>query len=319
MPAGHGQGRRALRRTILSKLSRRAFRRPVSDADIRPLLAFYQSGRAEKDFDYGIEKAVRAMLVSPDFLFRIEHDPRGAAPGSVYRISDLELATRLSFFLWSSIPDDELLDLAEKGKLKDSAVLTQQVRRMLDDPRSDSLVSNFAGQWLYTRSLEQVKPDQDVFPDFDDSLRQSFQRETELFFRNVLREDRSVMELLDANYTFLNQRLAEHLRNPNIYGSQFRKVELTDPNRGGLLGQGSILTVTSYPNRTSVVQRGKWILENLLGAASAASARRSGIEAARRGWKKAHHAGGDGAASRESDLLLLPFAHGSDRVRAREF
>ena len=205
-----GEGRRALRPHDPLEAEPPGFSTARQRRRYQPLLAFYQSGRAEKDFDYGIEKAVRAMLVSPDFLFRIEHDPRGAAPGSVYRISDLELATRLSFFLWSSIPDDELLDLAEKGKLKDSAVLTQQVHRMLDDPRSDSLVSNFAGQWLYTRSLEQVKPDQDVFPDFDDSLRQSFQRETELFFRNVLREDRSVMELLDAKYTFLNQRLAEH-------------------------------------------------------------------------------------------------------------
>jgi mono/diheme cytochrome c family protein len=252
-------------RMILSALSRRAFRRPVTDADLKPLLAFYQNGRRDGDFENGIEKAVRAMLASPDFLFRVEHDPPGTTPGSVYRISDLELASRLSFFLWSSIPDDELLHLAEKGKLKDPLVLEQQVRRMLDDPRSDSLVTNFAGQWLYIRNMGQVKPDPDAFPEFDESLRQSFQRETELFFQNILREDRSVMELLDANYTFLNQRLAEHYGIPNIYGSQLRKVALTDPNRGGLLGQGSILTVTSYPNRTSVVQRGKWILDNLLG------------------------------------------------------
>jgi len=253
-------------RAILSSLGRRAFRRPVTDADLKPLLAFYQSGRRERDFDYGIEMALRAMLVSPDFLFRMERDPAGAGPGSVYRIGDFELASRLSFFLWSSIPDDTLLDLAEKGKLKDPAVLEQQVHRMLDDPRSESLVSNFAGQWLYLRSLAQVKPDPDAFPEFDESLRQAFQQETELFFQTILREDRSVIELLDANYTFLNQRLAEHYGIPNVYGSQFRKVALTDPNRGGLLGQGSILTVTSYPNRTSVVQRGKWILENLLGA-----------------------------------------------------
>jgi hypothetical protein len=253
-------------RTILSALGRRAFRRPVTDADLKPLLAFYQSGRRERDFDYGIEKALRAMLVSPDFLFRMERDPAGSGPGSVYRVGDFELASRLSFFLWSSVPDDTLLDLAEKGKLKDPAVLEQQVHRMLDDPRSESLVANFAGQWLYLRSLAQVKPDPDAFPEFDESLRQAFQQETELFFQTILREDRPVMELLGANYTFLNQRLAEHYGIPNIYGSQFRKVALTDPNRGGLLGQGSILTVTSYPNRTSVVQRGKWILENLLGA-----------------------------------------------------
>ncbi|HEV3200061.1 MAG TPA: DUF1592 domain-containing protein [Bryobacteraceae bacterium] len=253
-------------RKILATVGRRAFRRPVTEADLRPLLAFYQSGRTERDFDFGIEKALRAMLVSPDFLFRVEQDPRGSGPGSVYRISDWELASRLSFFLWSSVPDDQLLDLAEKGKLKDPAVLDQQIRRLLDDPRSNSLVSNFAGQWLFIRGLAQQKPDPDAFPEFDESLRQSFQKETELFFQNILREDRSVLELLDANYTFLNQRLAEHYGIPNIYGPQFRKVVLTDSNRGGLLGQGSLLTVTSYPNRTSVVQRGKWILDNLLGS-----------------------------------------------------
>jgi len=251
---------------ILASVGRRLFRRPLTGADLKPLLAFYQSGRAERDFDFGIEKALRAMLVSPDFLFRIEPDPPGAAPGSVYHINDFELASRISFFLWSSAPDGEILDLAEKGKLNEPAVLEQQVRRMLDDPRADSLVSNFAGQWLYIRNLTQQRPDPDAFPEFDESLRQAFRQETELFFRNVLRQDRSVMELLDANYTFLNQRLAEHYGIPNIYGPQFRQVTLTDPNRGGLLGQGSILTVTSYPNRTSVVQRGKWILDNLLGS-----------------------------------------------------
>jgi hypothetical protein len=253
-------------RTILTKLARRAFRRPVTDHDVKPLLVFYQGARAQGDFDHGIQKALEAMLVSPDFLFRVERDPKEAAPGSVYRIDDFALASRLSFFLWSSIPDDQLLNLAEQGKLKDPLVLQQQVRRMLDDPRSQALVDNFAGQWLYLRNLQLSSPDPDAFPEFDDSLRQAFQTETSLFFQNVLREDHSVLELLDANYTFLNQRLAQHYGIPNVYGSQFRKVMLTDPNRGGLLGQGSILTVTSYPNRTSVVQRGKWILENLLGA-----------------------------------------------------
>jgi mono/diheme cytochrome c family protein len=253
-------------RTILSTVGRRAFRRPLTDADLNPLMAFYRSGRAERNFDSGIEKALRALLVSPDFLFRVEKDPNGAKPGAVYRISDLELASRLSFFLWSSVPDDQLLDLAQKGKLRDAAVLSQQVRRLLDDPRSDSLVSNFAGQWLYIRNLSQQRPDPDAFPEFDESLRQAFRQETELFFRDILREDHSVMDLLDANYTFLNQRLAEHYGVTNIYGSQFRKVALTDANRGGLLGQGGILTVTSYPNRTSVVQRGKWVLDNLLGS-----------------------------------------------------
>lgn len=253
-------------RTILSTVARRAFRRPVTDADLKPLMAFYQSGRTERNFEFGIQKALRAMLVSPDFLFRVETDPKGTAPGSNYRLSDVELASRLSFFVWSSVPDDQLLDLAEKGKLKDPVVLEAQVKRMLADPRSSSLVSNFAGQWLFIRGLAQQKPDPDAFPEFDESLRQAFQHETELFFQSILREDRSILELLDANYTFLNQRLAEHYGISNIYGSQFRKVDLTDPNRGGLLGQGSLLTVTSYPNRTSVVQRGKWVLDNLLGS-----------------------------------------------------
>ncbi|HYW42709.1 MAG TPA: DUF1592 domain-containing protein [Bryobacteraceae bacterium] len=252
-------------KTILANLARRAFRRPVTDADILPLVAFYTSGREEGDFDHGIEKALRALLVSPDFIFRVEHDPRGAAPGTVYRISDVELASRLSFFLWSSIPDEQLLAAAEKGRLKDPAILEAQVRRMLADPRSESLAGNFAGQWLSLRNLAVQKPDPDAFPEFDEGLRQAFGEETELFVANVLREDHSVLELLDANYTFLNDRLGEHYGIPGIYGSQFRKVTLTDPNRGGLLGQGSILTVTSYPDRTSVVQRGKWILEALLG------------------------------------------------------
>jgi hypothetical protein len=249
-------------RRILETLTRRAFRRPVTSADVTPLLAFYRSGRAEGDFDAGIERAIEAMLMSPDFLFRVEQDRKAA----VYRISDYELASRLSFFLWSSIPDDELLALAGAGKLRDSAVLHQQVRRLLEDSRSRALVENFAGQWLHLRNLATVKPDPQDFPEFDEALRRAFQQETQMLFESVLREDRSVFELLDANYTFLNQRLAEHYGIPRIYGAQFRRVQLDDPNRGGLLGQGSILTVTSYPNRTSVVQRGRWILENLLGA-----------------------------------------------------
>lgn len=253
-------------RKILGTLARRAFRRPVTDADINPLFAFYQQERQKSDFEAGIQNAIEAMLVSPDFLFRVERDPRNNAPGSVYRLNDFELASRLSFFLWSSIPDDELLALAEKGRLQDKAVLEQQTRRMLADPRSEALVSNFGGQWLHLRNLETSTPDPDQFPYFDDGLRQAFRRETELFFDSVLREDRSIFELLSADYTFLNQRLAEHYGIKGVYGSQFRRVALHDPNRGGLLGQGSILTVTSYPNRTSVVQRGKWVLENLLGA-----------------------------------------------------
>ena len=252
-------------RTILSTIATRAYRRPVTDQDIKPLLGFYRSGRAEGNFDNGVEMALRAMLVSPNFLFRIERDPQVVPASGVYRVDDYELASRLSFFLWSSIPDDELLKLAGQGKLKQPEVLSAQVARMLDDKRSSAFVSNFAGQWLFLRTLAQVKPDQDVFPKFDTSLRDSFERETEMFFNAVLRENRPVTELLSADFTFLNQRLAEHYGIPNVYGSQFRRVTLTDPSRGGLLGQGSILTVTSYPNRTSVVQRGKWVLENLLG------------------------------------------------------
>ncbi len=259
-------------RRILSTLARRAFRRPVTAADIQPLYAFYEKGRGSStgapaktgDFETGIQKALEALLVAPEFLFRIEQDPARAEPGKAYRVSDLELASRLSFFLWSSIPDDQLLDLAERGRLKNPTILQQQVQRMLADPRSDALISNFAGQWLHLRNVEQVKPDPDIFP-FDEFLRQAFMKETELFIASIFREDRSLLDLLTADYTFVNERLADHYGIPKIYGSQFRRVAVTDPNRRGLLGQGSILTVTSYPNRTSVVLRGKWILENLLG------------------------------------------------------
>ena len=251
--------------TILAKLTRRAFRRPVTEADIKPLMAFYDKGRAEGDFDNGVERALTAMLVSPDFLFRVERDPKGSAPGAIYKVSDVALASRLSFFLWSSIPDEQLLELAEQNKLSNPVALQAQVQRMLEDPKSQALVDNFAGQWLYLRNLQLMTPDPVLFAEFNDNLRDDFKTETALFFQNVLREDRSILELLDAKYTFLNQRLAEHYGIEGVYGPQFRKVELTDPNRGGLLGQGSILTVTSYPNRTSVVQRGRWILENLLG------------------------------------------------------
>jgi mono/diheme cytochrome c family protein len=254
----------ACARTIIATLAHRAFRRPVTNADIQPLYAFYEKGRAGGDFESGIQNAIQAMLVSPEFLFRIERDPSTLEPAKAHRVSDLELASRLSFFLWSTIPDAELLDLAEKGRLEEPAVLDHQVRRMLDDPRADTLVSNFAGQWLNLRNVETQKPDPVIFP-FDESLRQAFLTETELFVSSIFREDRSLLDLLSADYTFVNQRLAEHYGLPRIYGSQFRRVTLTDVNRHGLLGQGSVLTVTSYPNRTSVVQRGKWILENLLG------------------------------------------------------
>jgi hypothetical protein len=250
---------------IVASLARHAYRRPVADADIRPLLGLYQTARVKGDFDSGIQEAIQGILVSPDFLFRVEVDPKTASRNGVHRISDLELASRLSFFLWSSVPDDTLLNLAVAGKLSNPTVLDQQVHRMLDDPKSSSLTSNFAGQWLFIRNLETVRPDPVAFPDWDESLRASFKAETELFFDSILRENRSVLDLLTANYTFLNERLARHYGIPGIYGSQLRRVTLDDPNRGGLLGQGSLLTVTSYPNRTSVVQRGKWVLENLLG------------------------------------------------------
>jgi mono/diheme cytochrome c family protein len=267
-PANHAEELGCAQK-ILANLSRHAYRRPVTAADVKPLLAFYQSARPQGDFDFAVQKAIQAMLVAPDFLFRIEADPAAAGEGSpqnrVHRISDVELASRLSFFLWSSVPDDRLLDLAETSKLSRPEVLQQEVDRMLDDPRADALVQNFAGQWLQIRNLATVRPDPIIFADFDESLRWSMKRETELFFESILRENRSVLDLLSADYTFLNERLAVHYGIPDIYGSQFRRVALKDPNRGGILGQASLLTVTSPPNRTSVVQRGKWILDNLLG------------------------------------------------------
>lgn len=253
----------ACARTILSTLARRAYRRPVTNAEVQTLIGFYNEGRRDGAFEHGIEMAIRALLTSPEFLFRIEHEP---AQANAYRIDDVDLASRLSFFLWSSIPDDQLLELATKKRLQNPAVLEQQVRRMLADRRSQALVNNFAAQWLYLRNLESAKPDNRLFPDFDDNLRQAFRRETELFFESIVSEDRSVLDLLNANYTFVNQRLAKHYGIPHVYGSHFRRVELGEGHvRGGLLGQGSILTVTSYANRTSPVLRGKWILENLLG------------------------------------------------------
>jgi hypothetical protein len=252
--------------TILSTLARRAYRRPVAAADVKPLLAIYAEGRAQGSFDAGIERAMSRLLVSPEFLFRVERDPANIPPDTPYRISDLELASRLSFFLWSSIPDEELLDLAAAGTLKDDAVLAQQVRRMVADPRAEAFVKNFAGQWLYLRNLPSAMPISFNFPDFDAALRASMQRETELFFDSIIREDRGALELLTANYTFLNERLARHYGIPNVRGTHFRRVTLApDSVRGGLLGQGSILTVTSHPDRTAPVVRGKWILENLLG------------------------------------------------------
>jgi mono/diheme cytochrome c family protein len=253
-------------RKILATLARRAYRRPVTDADLRNLLGFYQEGRNKGGFEAGIGMALRRILVSPEFLFRIERDPPNVAPNTEYRISDLELASRLSFFLWSTLPDDELLAVAERGELKNPAVLEQQVRRMLADARSQALIGNFAGQWLYLRNMRKVVPDPEAFPEFDENLRQAFLKETEMFVESMLREDRSVLDLLRANYTFLNERLARHYGIPDVYGSHFRRVTLKDEARMGLVGQGSLLTVTSYPTRTSPTFRGKWLLENLLGS-----------------------------------------------------
>ena len=252
---------------IVERLARRAYRRPVTDADTAPLLAAYEAGRQEGGgFEDGVRWAIEALLVSPKFLFRVEETPPATVPGAPYRVGDLDLASRLSFFLWSSIPDDELVDLAADGRLREPGVLEEQVRRMLDDPRAGALVENFAGQWLYLRNLPSVAPDTVRFPDFDDNLRHALRQETELFMASQIREDRGVLDLLRADYTFINERLARHYGIPGVYGSHFRRVAYRDDRRAGLLGHGSLLTVTSYPHRTSPVLRGKWLLENLLGA-----------------------------------------------------
>ena len=251
---------------ILSTLMRRAYRRPVAGADLERPLELYRAARDEGGFDAGIEMGLAAVLVSPEFLFRVERDPAGVEAGAAYRLSDLELASRLSFFLWSSIPDDELLAAAERGELTAPGGLERQVRRMLADPRASNLVTNFAGQWLHLRNLESITPDMRVFPDFDDNLRQAFRHETEMLVESVLREDRSVLDLLRADYTYLNERLAKHYGVPHVYGSRFRRVEFGEGGtRGGLLRQGSILLATSYATRTSPVIRGKWVLDNILG------------------------------------------------------
>ncbi len=253
-------------REILGRIMRRAYRRPAKADETAKTLAFYREGRKDGSFEAGIENALSSILVSPNFLFRVEHDPANAVPKSAYAINDIDLASRLSFFLWSSIPDEELLAAAERGELHKTAVLDQQARRMLADRRATSLASNFAGQWLYLRNLESITPDLRLFPDFDDNLRQAMRQETEMFFESVLREDRSAIDLLKADYTFLNERLARHYEISGVYGNRFRRVTLTpDSHRGGLLRQGSVLMVTSYANRTSPVLRGHWVLGNVLG------------------------------------------------------
>ncbi|HUR47181.1 MAG TPA: DUF1592 domain-containing protein [Candidatus Saccharimonadales bacterium] len=256
----------ACARQILTTLTRRAYRRPVTETDLKKPLEFYRQAKALDGFEAGIEAALSAVLVSPEFLFRVERDPASAKPGTPYRLDDITLASRLSFFLWSSIPDDELLESAERGELHKPKVLEKQTRRLLADSRAKNLVSNFGEQWLHLRNLESITPDLRLFPDFDDNLRQAFRRETELHFETVLHEDQSLLNLLKVDYTFLNERLARHYGIPRVYGSEFRRVALgPGSQRGGLLRQGSILTVTSYATRTAPTIRGKWILENILG------------------------------------------------------
>ena len=265
-PAGREDEERCARE-ILAPLARRAYRRPVTESDLDELLGVFRSGRNEEaSFEHGLRWALERMLIDPDFLYRMEPDPVDAPTGAPYRLTDLQVASRLSFFLWNTIPDDELLSAAEAGRLDDPTVLERQVRRMLADPRAATLASNFAGQWLHLRNMRALAPDVNAFPEFDDNLRGAFTRETELFFEHQVREDRSVIELLTADYSFLNERLARHYGIPGVYGSHFRRVRLPAAERRGLLGHGSMLTVTSYATRTSPVLRGKWLLENILGA-----------------------------------------------------
>jgi mono/diheme cytochrome c family protein len=254
-------------RQILATVARRAYRADASEKDIATLMDFFQEGRKDGgSFDSGIDLALRRVLASPKFIFRTERDPAGLAAGAAYRVSDFDLASRLSFFLWSSIPDDELLDAASRGTLNRPATFDRQVRRMLTDQRSGSLIDNFLGQWLQLRNLKTKQPNSHEFPDFDDNLRQALHTETELFFSSIIREDRSVLDLMNADYTFVNERLARHYGIPYVYGSHFRRVTLADDTRRGLLGKGAVLMVTSHPHRTSPVLRGKWVLENILGA-----------------------------------------------------
>jgi mono/diheme cytochrome c family protein len=261
-----GQDEAACARTILTTLARRAFRRPATATDAERLMRFFTAGRAAGGFDDGIQRAVEAVLVDPEFLFRVETDPPDVAPSSVYRVSDIDLASRLSFFLWSGPPDDALLDAAAAQRLREPGVLDAQVRRMLADPRSTSLLTSFFGQWLWLKNIATVRPDAKAFPEFDERLRAAFQRETALFIESQVREDHSALDLLTADYTFVNEKLARHYDIPHVFGSHFRRVTLPEDRRAGLLGQGAILTVTSYPNRTSPVVRGKWLLETILGA-----------------------------------------------------
>ncbi len=311
----------ACAKTIVTALARRAYRRPPTTDDVQTLLTFYQQGRADGGFDNGVEMALRALLVSPKFLFRVEEDPANVAPNTAYRLSDLELASRLSFFLWSSIPDDELLDVAVRGKLSDPATLERQVKRMLADRRSEALVTNFGSQWLYLRNLATHIPDPRLLPDFDDNLRQAMRRETELFFQSIIDEDRSVLDLLRANYTFLNERLAKHYGIPNVYGSRFRRVTFEDGSpRGGLLGQGSILTVTlvrqpDLARAPGQVGPGKHHRYARAAASPECAAAQGGRHGRREG---ADDAGAHGPASQQPGVRRLPSGHGSRRAVGRE-
>ena len=252
-------------RQVLAKLARRAYRRPTTPADVQSLMSFYEAGRKDGGFDAGMQFALEKLLVSPDFLFRVERDPAGVKPGMSYKVSDIELASRLSFFLWSSLPDNQLLTLAEQGRLRAPGVLEAQVKRMMADPKSEALLTNFFGQWLMLRNMPLITRDVVEFPNFDDNLREAFRSETELFLNSQVREDHSVLELLTANYTFLNERLARHYGIPGVAGSRFRRVTYPDSVRAGLFGHGSLLAATAYANRTSPVLRGKFMLENVLG------------------------------------------------------
>ena len=263
---GPGTEEEPCAREILGAVARRAFRRGVTETDLRTLLGFFAAGRRAGGFEAGIQRALESILVDPEFLFRVERDPVDTRPGTIHPVSDLELAARLSFFLWSSIPDDELLDVAARGDLRDPEVLRRQVQRMLADSRAQALVDGFALQWLALRTLSRVVPTPELFPEWDDNLREAFRRETELFVASQIRENRSALDLVRADYTFANERLARHYGIPNVYGSRFRRVTFSDGVRGGLLGHGSILTVTSYPTRTSPVLRGHWLLQQMLGS-----------------------------------------------------
>jgi hypothetical protein len=250
---------------IISDFVREAYRRPPTTEDLEGPMTFYDKGRKEGNFEDGIRRALQAILVDPNFLFRLEHSPRNGRPGQTYRVSDLELASRLAYFLWSAQPDDELIALASKGRLSDPEVLDKEVRRMLADPRAESLATRFGSQWLRLQDLDRIVPDFMLYPDFDSTLAQAMRRETELLFYSIVREDRNVLDLLNADYTFVNERLAKHYGIPNVVGSGFKRVMWNDDNRRGILGQGGILMMTSIANRTSPVQRGKWVLEVLLG------------------------------------------------------